>query len=62
MRIEKEIGYVDILVNNAGIITKISLMEGSPEEIERIVQINLLSSFWVICIRFEALNRSGQLN
>lgn len=51
-QIEREIGEVDILVNNAGIIPEISLLEGAPEDIERIIQVNFISSLWVSCIGF----------
>jgi short-subunit dehydrogenase len=45
--IESSIGFVDILVNNAGILPLISLREGSPYEIKKIVEVNLTSHFWV---------------
>lgn len=51
LHIENEIGTVDILVNNAGILTHISLLEGTPDDIEKVIGVNLLSSFWVIFIR-----------
>lgn len=51
VHIENEIGTVDILVNNAAKMSHISLLEGSPEDIEKIIGINLVSSFWVIFIQ-----------
>lgn len=52
LQIENEIGEVDILVNNAGILTEISLMEGTATDIERVIQVNLVASFWVILLVF----------
>lgn len=45
--IENKLGPVDILVNNAGIVPLISLREGKPEDIQRILNVNLASHFWV---------------
>ncbi len=47
-KIESTLGFVDILVNNAGILTLISLREGTPADIQRIINTNLTSHFWVI--------------
>lgn len=41
-----ECGPVDILVNNAGIVTGKSLLEASPEAIERTFAVNVLALFW----------------
>lgn len=45
--IEETLGCVDILVNNAGILSKISLLEGSPKDIQKVIDVNLTSHFWV---------------
>lgn len=45
--IENDLGAVDILVNNAGLLPSISLREGSPKDIEKIMDVNLMSNFWV---------------
>lgn len=45
--IETELGAVDILVNNAGLLPSVSLREGSPKDIEKIMNVNLMSHFWV---------------
>lgn len=46
--VEKSMGPVDILVNNAGLLSmEISLLEGSSEEIQKIVDVNMTSYFWV---------------
>jgi NAD(P)-dependent dehydrogenase (short-subunit alcohol dehydrogenase family) len=49
--VEKTMGYVDILVNNAGIIPLISLREGSHEDIQKIINVNLTAHFWVYCYK-----------
>ena len=47
--VESSLGTVDILVNNAGLLgLKNSLLEGTPEEIQQIIDVNLTSYFWVI--------------
>lgn len=45
--IESTLGPVDILINNAGVMPLISLREGRVEDIQRIIDINLTSHFWV---------------
>jgi all-trans-retinol dehydrogenase (NAD+) len=39
-------GPVDILVNNAGVVSGKSLLDVSPDEIERTFQVNALALFW----------------
>lgn len=46
-KIKQDLGDVDILVNNAGLLTKISLLEGKPEDVLRVIKVNLVSMFWV---------------
>lgn len=43
----KKIGYVNILINNAGIVASNSVLEHTDEEIERIIDVNLLSNIKV---------------
>lgn len=52
--IERDLGFVDILVNNAGLIPAVSLREGNRTDIERVLQVNVISHFWVSleCIVF----------
>ena len=45
-RIDEEVGAVDILINNAGIVSGQSLLEISPEAIERTMGVNTMSLFW----------------
>lgn len=51
-RIRKDLGGVDILVNNAAISPDLSLLRGQPEEIARLIRVNLLSQFWVTFLAF----------
>lgn len=46
-KIKVDLGDVDILINNAALLPKISLMEGNPKDISRIMEVNLISHFWV---------------
>lgn len=46
--IESTMGTVDILVNNAGILSAISLREGRPSDIQKVIDVNLTSHFWVV--------------
>lgn len=53
MDVENSLGAVDILVNNAGLLAlSISLMEGTPDNIQEIIDVNLTAYFWVIKIVF----------
>ena len=45
-------GSVDILVNNAGLLALgVSLHEGTPENVQEIIDVNLTSYFWVSIFR-----------
>ncbi|XP_053687135.1 17-beta-hydroxysteroid dehydrogenase 13-like [Sabethes cyaneus] len=46
--VECSLGPVDILVNNAGLLAMLSLSEGKPEDVRRIVDVNLMAHFWTI--------------
>lgn len=46
-KIKADLGEVDILINNAGLLPRVSLLEGNPEDILRIVKVNLIGYFWV---------------
>ena len=38
---------IDILINNAGILSAISLNEGQYTQIQKVIDVNLTSHFWV---------------
>lgn len=40
-------GIVDILVNNAGLMPSNSFRDGEPEDLRRVLEVNVLSHFWV---------------
>lgn len=46
-RIRADLGDVDILINNAGLLPRVSLLQGNPEDILRIIKVNLVAQFWV---------------
>lgn len=46
-KINSDLGAVDILVNNAGLLPKVSLLQGEPKDLERIINVNLVGYFWV---------------
>lgn len=50
--INAEMGFVDILINNAGLMPTNSFREGEPDDIKRVMDVNVLAHFWVV---FEAL-------
>ncbi|GBM05841.1 Short-chain dehydrogenase/reductase family 16C member 6 [Araneus ventricosus] len=45
--IKEQVGKVDILVNNEGIVSGKGLLEIPDEKIEKTMQVNSLSHFWV---------------
>ena len=53
--IEKELGFVDILVNNAGILSDISLRDGKPSDLKRVVDVNLLSLLYMTRVFIEGM-------
>ncbi|XP_035793292.1 17-beta-hydroxysteroid dehydrogenase 13-like isoform X2 [Anopheles albimanus] len=48
LAVEDALGPVDILVNNAGLLAILSITEGKPSDLQRILNVNLLSHFWTI--------------
>ncbi|XP_058120399.1 uncharacterized oxidoreductase YoxD-like [Anopheles ziemanni] len=46
--VETKLGPVDVLVNNAGLLAVLSLSGGNAADLERIINVNLLSHFWTI--------------
>lgn len=60
-QIEVDLGPVDILINNAGLMPLLSLREGSEKEIQRIVDVNVTSNYYV-CFRENPLQISDDDN
>ncbi|CAH1389876.1 unnamed protein product [Nezara viridula] len=46
-KLVEQVPPVDILINNAGIVSSASILEVTDEHIERLMQVNILSQFWV---------------
>ncbi|CAO1430886.1 unnamed protein product [Diamesa tonsa] len=44
--IESSIGTVDILINNAGLMPLVSLCDGSSEDVQKLIDVNLTAHFW----------------
>uniref|UniRef100_A0A182IZD1 Uncharacterized protein n=1 Tax=Anopheles atroparvus TaxID=41427 RepID=A0A182IZD1_ANOAO len=57
LAVETKLGPVDVLVNNAGLLAVLSLSEGKATDLERIINVNLLSHFWyAVRALMESLN------
>lgn len=46
-QVERDLGSVDILVNNAGLLSNASISDGSNEDLRKIIDVNLLSHYWM---------------
>lgn len=46
-QINNDLGVVDTLVNNVGLMPKLSLLGGDYKDIQRVIDVNVLSHFWV---------------
>lgn len=54
--IESSLGPVDILVNNAGILCNYSLREFTEEQLRRVLEVNLISHFWVRNLYYDLIS------
>lgn len=45
--VQEKWGQVDILINNAGIVASASIMTVTDDQIKRMIDVNLMSHFWV---------------
>ncbi|MBA9084681.1 3-oxoacyl-[acyl-carrier protein] reductase [Fontibacillus solani] len=45
--LQKELGSIDILINNAGIAKFATLLDMDPSEWERIIQVNLMGTYYI---------------
>lgn len=62
-KVKKDVGDITIVINNAGIMPTHSLLDHTPEEIEKITNVNLLAHFWVITILILSLaSRTGRVS
>uniref|UniRef100_A0A182Q3P0 Short-chain dehydrogenase/reductase 3 n=1 Tax=Anopheles farauti TaxID=69004 RepID=A0A182Q3P0_9DIPT len=46
--VSSSLGPIDILVNNAGVLPLMSLREGTPDDLKKVIEINLLSHLWTL--------------
>lgn len=46
-QVNADMGTVQILVNNAGLMPKASIRDGKPDDIRRVMEVNVLAHFWV---------------
>lgn len=44
--VEQSLGPVDIVINNAGVFFTKTITEETPEKLQRMININLMSNFW----------------
>ncbi|USS85572.1 acetoin reductase [Fructilactobacillus myrtifloralis] len=52
-------GRLDLFVNNAGIAIIASIIDSDPEEVERLLNVNLLGTFWGIQAAATQFKRQG---
>jgi len=55
--VEDKWGKVDILINNAGIVASAPLMNTTDEQIRRMIDVNLVSHFWMVRAFLPAMKR-----
>jgi NAD(P)-dependent dehydrogenase (short-subunit alcohol dehydrogenase family) len=56
-----ELGRVDVLVNNAGVGTAVPATREAPEEFRRVIDINLLGSYWMAQACGRAMEPGGSI-
>ena len=56
-----ELGRVDVLVNNAGVGTAVPATRESPEAFRRVIEINLLGSYWMAQACGRAMTDGGSI-
>jgi NAD(P)-dependent dehydrogenase (short-subunit alcohol dehydrogenase family) len=56
-----ELGRVDVLVNNAGIGTAVPATREPPEDFRRVIEINLMGSYWMAQACARAMTDGGSI-
>lgn len=59
--VEEKWGRVDVLINNAGIVASAPIMDSTDEQIRRMIDVNLVSHFWVSVSIFFFTNTDSTL-
>ena len=60
-RTMSELGRVDVLVNNAGIGTAVPATREAPEEFRKVIDINLMGSYWMAQACARAMTEGGSI-
>jgi NAD(P)-dependent dehydrogenase (short-subunit alcohol dehydrogenase family) len=60
-RTMSELGRVDVLVNNAGIGTAVPATRESPEEFRKVIEVNLMGSYWMAQACARAMSEGGSI-
>jgi NAD(P)-dependent dehydrogenase (short-subunit alcohol dehydrogenase family) len=58
---KSELGRVDVLVNNAGIGTAVPATREQPDEFRRVIDINLMGSYWMAQACARAMSNGGSI-
>jgi NAD(P)-dependent dehydrogenase (short-subunit alcohol dehydrogenase family) len=57
----RELGRVDVLVNNAGVGTAVPATRETPDEFRRVIDVNLLGSYWMAQACGRAMKEGGSI-
>jgi NAD(P)-dependent dehydrogenase (short-subunit alcohol dehydrogenase family) len=60
-RTVSELGRVDVLVNNAGIGTAVPATREAPEEFRKVIDVNLMGSYWMAQACARAMTQGGSI-
>ncbi|CAH1731694.1 unnamed protein product [Aphis gossypii] len=58
--VEDKWGKVDVLINNAGIVASAPLMDTTDDQIKRMIDVNLISHFWMIRAFLPAMQKRNE--
>ncbi|KAL4134851.1 hypothetical protein QTP88_006552 [Uroleucon formosanum] len=58
--VEEKWGKVDVLINNAGIVASAPLMDNTDEQIKRMIDVNLVSHFWMLRAFLPAMKKRNE--
>ena len=57
----RELGRIDVLVNNAGVGTAVPATRETPEEFRKVIDINLMGSYWMAQACARAMEDGGSI-